>query len=234
LAEAAEAEAVAAEAGARAAAARARAIRLRQQAGRAPAGCESTTTPGDGTADGESARTIDAPAPNTARPGDYLRRRPTRKALAVGAAAALLVASLSASGYMVWHHRISSQERHRKEEFASAARQAVVTLMSLDSNKTKEDIQHIADISTGKFKDRFPMVAAQLNNGLQQSKVVTTVTVNDIGVETMTDHSAVVLIAATTNAKKPDGTQDPGFWHIAMGLTEDAGQPKISNVEFVQ
>lgn len=219
LAEAAEEEAAAAEAEARAATARARAIRLRHQA---------EVVPADSTA-------CEASPASIAAPRRWRLHRPPRKAAAVGATTLLICASLAASGYMVWHHHIAAQERQRTAEFAAAARQAAVTLMSLDSSKTKQDIDRISDISTGKFKDRFPMIAAQLSNGLQQSKVVvTTVTVNDVAVETMTDHSAIVLLAATTNAKKPDGADEPGYWHIAMALTKDGGKPKISNVEFVQ
>ncbi|MGH3558047.1 MAG: hypothetical protein ACRDTK_11260 [Mycobacterium sp.] len=228
LAEAAEAEAAAAEAEARAAAARARAIRLRRQADAPP----PNHSDGGDTADPDGDGTAGAPAASTAR--SRRLRRPRRKTVAAGAATVLVCASLAASGYMAWQHRIVAQERQRAAEFAAAARQDVVTLMSLDFNKTPEDLQRIADNSTGNFKNHFPLVAEQLTKGLQQSKVVTTATVTDVAVESMTENSAVVLVAATTNAKSPDGAEQPRSWHIALGLTKDGGQPKMSNVEFVQ
>jgi Mce-associated membrane protein len=216
-AEAVETEAAAAEAEARAAVARARAIRLRRQ----------TAQPDDGDTAEPEGTTADTTS------GAPLQRRPG-KVVAVAAAVVLLSAALAASGYMAWHHRVAAQERQRNAEFAAAAREAVVTFMSLDFNKLEEDIQRISDITTGQFKDRFPIIGDQMAKRVQQSKFVTTATVNDVAVESMTANSAIVLVAATTETKSPDGEQEPQFWHISLGLTEDGGQPKISNIEFVQ
>jgi Mce-associated membrane protein len=223
LAEAAEAEA--AEVEAQAAAARARAIRLRRQAeGNDDHSVDTDTTDADADSRG---------------PRRWRLRRPTRKTMAVGAAIILICASLALTGYFVWVDRIASQKRQRSDEFVAAARQDVMTLMSLDFNKTKEDMQRISDNTTGSFKEHFPVVALQLTNGLQRSKVVTTVSVNDVAVESMTDNSAVVLVAATTQAKSPDDPQPNDkpqlqIWHIVLTLLRDKGQPKMSNVEFVQ
>ena len=46
-------------------------------------------------------------------------------------------------------------DQQRRAEFEAAARQGVVTLMSLDYNKAKEDVQRIIDNSTGEFKKDF-------------------------------------------------------------------------------
>jgi Mce-associated membrane protein len=222
LAEAAEAEAAAVEA--QAAEARARAVRLRRQA--------------EADADGDDA-VIDAPATGSRMPRRWRLRRPTSKTMAVGAAIIVICASLALTGYFVWVDRIASQKRQRSAEFAAAARQDVMALMSLDFNKTKEDMQRISDNTTGSFKEHFPVVALQLTNGLQRSKVVTTVTVNDVAVESMTDNSAVVLVGATTQAKSPEDPQPNDkqqlqTWHIVLTLLRDKGQPKMSKVEFVQ
>jgi Mce-associated membrane protein len=222
LAEAAEAEAAAVEA--QAAEARARAVRLRRQA--------------EADADGDDA-VIGAPATGSRMPRRWRLRRPTSKTMAVGAAIIVICASLALTGYFVWVDRIASQKRQRSAEFAAAARQDVMALMSLDFNKTKEDMQRISDNTTGSFKEHFPVVALQLTNGLQRSKVVTTVSVNDVAVESMTDNSAVVLVAATTQAKSPDDPhpndkQQLQTWHIVLNLLRDKGQPKMSNVEFVE
>jgi Mce-associated membrane protein len=232
LAEAAEAEAAEAEAAgaeARAAVARARAIRLRQEAESAQ------PVSGDDTSDVTSvdvdveATTGTAISARRARP-----HRSSSKALSVGAAIVVLGACGAASGYMVWHHHLVAQKGLVAADFVAAARKDVAALMSLDFNKTQEDMQRIADNSTGAFKQHFPVIAQQLTQGLQRSKVVTTVTVGDVAVESMTDNSAVVLIAATTQAKEADGPPEPRSWHIALTLLRDGGQPKMSNVEFVQ
>lgn len=230
VAEAAEAEAAAAEAEARAAAARARAIRLRREADTAKTSERSADAD---TADSDDdVAAPDAPAVRTSR--SQRLRRPTGKALAAGAGIILICASLAASGYMFRQDRIALQQRQRADEYATAARQGISNLMSLDFNKTEEDMQRIADSSTGNFKNSFPVIAEQLTKGLQESKVTTTVTVHDVAVESMTNDSAIVLVAATTEAKAPDGPPQPRTWHIALGLRRDGGKPKMANIEFVQ
>jgi Mce-associated membrane protein len=154
--------------------------------------------------------------------------------VAVAAGIVLMCASLAASGYMFSHDRIALQQRQRAAEYATAAREGIGTLMSLDFNKAKEDMQRIADNSTGNFKNTFPAIAEKLTKGLEQSKVTTTVTVHDVAVESMTDNSAIVLVAATTEAKGPDGPPQPRSWQIALGLRRDGGKPKMANIEFVQ
>jgi Mce-associated membrane protein len=235
VAEAAEAEAAAVEA--QAAEARARAVRLRRQAEADHHHSVDTDTT-DGDPDGDDA-VIDAPATGSRMPRRWRLRRPTSKTMAVGAAIIVICASVAVTGYFVWVDRVASQKRQRSAEFAAAARQDVMTLMSLDFNKTKEDMQRISDNTTGSFKEHFPVVALQLTNGLQRSKVVTTVSVNDLAVESMSDNSAVVLVAATTQAKSPDDPQPNDkqqlqSWHIVLTLLRDKGQPKMSKVEFVQ
>lgn len=224
MAEAAEAEAAATEAEARAAAARARAKRLRGEAeSTAPdqlAGCDDDAAPPD---------TL---AVRTSR--SRRLRRPSSKAAVIAAGIILICASLAASGYMFQQNRVASQQRQRAAEYAEAARQNITTLMSLDFNKTTEDMQRIADNSTGNFKNSFPLIAEQLTKGLQESKVTTTVTVHDVAVESMTDNSAIVLVAATTEAKGPEGPPQSRPWHIALGLRKDGGKPKMANIEFVQ
>ncbi|MGH3958025.1 hypothetical protein [Mycobacterium sp.] len=227
LAEAAEAEAAAAEAAARAAAARARAIRLRREAGTTPPDPSDGADTADADDDGSA---LDTPAAARSRP----LRRPGRKAVAVAAGIMLICASLAASGYMFSRDRIASQQRQRAAEYAAAARQDIGALMSLDFAKPQENMQRIADNSTGNFKNSFPVIADKLTKGLEQSKVTTTVTVHDVAVESMTDNSAIVLVAATTEAKVPDGPPQPRSWHIALGLRRDGGKPKMANIEFVQ
>jgi Mce-associated membrane protein len=212
-AERAEAEAEAAEAQARAAAARARAVRLRREAEAAQADLS----------DGADCADLD---------GESGTRR--GKAIAVASAVLLISAALSASGFMAWQHRIASQHRQHVAEFAAAARQDITALMSLDPNSANDDMKRISNNSTGAFKGSFPMIAAQLTKGLQKANVATTVTVNDVAVESMTDNSAIVLVAATTEAKAPDGPPQQRAWHISLGLRTEGGRPKMSHVEFVQ
>lgn len=217
LAEAAEAEADAAEA--RAVAARARTLELRRQAEAAKGDVDD----GDGVASVNRRRWL--------RGG-----RPRRKRPVVGAVVAVAVtcALLGASGYMTWQHRGAVRERDRSAQFAAAARQGVVALTSMDFHTAEHDVQRILDSSTGAFKDDFQSRAGDFTKDVEQSKVVTKGTVNAAAVESMTGASAVVLVAATSEVTNSTGAQlEPRAWRLSVSLLEDAGQIKMSKVEFI-
>lgn len=161
--------------------------------------------------------------------------RPGRKTVAGGAAMMLICTALAAIGYMEWQHRTIVHERQHAAEYAEAARQAVVTLMSIDANQAKEDLQRVIDNSTGQFKDQLSVTARNIADGIEQSKVSTKVTVDAVAVQSMTDDSAVVLVAAHTNLMKADNTKrQPASWRLRISLDRDGGQLKMSKVEFVQ
>ena len=123
---------------------------------------------------------------------------------------------------MAINHRHQAAEQQRRAEYAAAGRQSVVTLMSLDFNKAKDDVQRIIDNSTGQFRDDFKNQADDFVNVAQQSKVITEVTVNATAVESMTNDSAVVLVSATsrvTNAEGASRSRAPGGCQSASSAT---------------
>jgi Mce-associated membrane protein len=156
------------------------------------------------------------------------------KVLAAALAVACTAALITLSVLMVIGHRNEVAEQQRRAEFAAAARQSVVTLMSLDFNKAKEDVQRIIDNSTGQFRDDFKNQADDFIKVAQDSKVVTEVTVNATGVESMTDDSAVVLVSATSRVTNAAGAkQEPRSWRLSVNLQREGDQIKMSKVEFV-
>jgi Mce-associated membrane protein len=75
----------------------------------------------------------------------------------------------------------------------------------------------------------------ELVKGAQQSKVSTKATVQSVAVESMTENSAVVLVAATTEGTTPGNTKlPPGSWRISLTLLRENGQVKTSEFEFVR
>ncbi|MCW2518530.1 MAG: hypothetical protein JWR46_1149, partial [Mycobacterium sp.] len=75
----------------------------------------------------------------------------------VGAALVVIltVGLLGASAWMTFQHRQVVAEQQRTAEFAAAARQGVVTLMSLNFNSAADDVKRILDNTTGDFKKDF-------------------------------------------------------------------------------
>jgi Mce-associated membrane protein len=227
-----------ARAEARAEAARARVLRLSRQADAASSGQVKTTETADPEdTDGAADRSVGEkqPAPTrSARVRRLVLRRPGRNSLAVAAVVVLICAALGTSGYVSWYHRKAVNERQHAAEFAAAARQAAVTLMSIDPNKARDDVQRIIDDSTGPFKAGIMLSAEELVKSVEQSKVSTKAAVKAVAVESMTDKSAVVLVATRAEVANPgQGAPPARSWRIVMDLQRDAGRIKVSKVEFV-
>lgn len=245
-AEQAEAEAAEAEAIASAARARARALRLRREAEAAartpqadtaeaetPEALESAETP-----DAEAEATDAAEEPAVVAPAETpaargrLSRVPWR-VIAYTVTALLTVALVAVSVFMFVQHRQAQAEQQRSAEFAAAARQGVVTLMSLNFNTAKDDVARIIDNATGKFKEDFEASAADFTTVAERSKVVTEANVNATAVQSMTDNSAVVLVAATSRITNETGAkQDPRTWRLIVDVVRDGDRIKLSKVEF--
>ncbi len=224
-----------AQAEARAEAAHARAIRLRQQA--EAASSDQDNRPGVEEPDGEGDGRV-APAEGEAESAPSRRRRlhrPSRKALAVIVALVFVCATLAASGYLLWLHHKAVQQRQRTAEFATAARNAVVTMMSIDPGKARDDMQRFADDTTGLFKAGILLGAEDAVKAVEQSKVSSKGAVQAVAVQSMTEDSAIVLVAAKTEFTKPGQAKpDSRSSRLVVSVQRDGGQLKISRVEFVQ
>lgn len=179
----------------------------------------------DGSADAEAL---------LARPRRRLRLN--RSVVAAVLAVAVILAALSGSVYMVVQHRDAIRHRERVAEFAAAARQGVVTLTSLDFNNAKHDVQRILDDSTGTFRDDMAKVADDFVAVVEQSKVVEQGSVQAVAVDldSVTDDSAVVLVASTSEVTNAAGAkQDPRKFRLIVTITREGDQLKMSKVEFV-
>ncbi|MGB8407046.1 MAG: hypothetical protein WCE30_23595 [Mycobacterium sp.] len=228
-----EAEAEAAEAEALAAAARAKAtaIRLRREAEEIQAA--------------QSARAESSDTPPNADPLELetfvVAARSKTPVWAISAATLIVVLSLGLAGFGGWvmwhHHQVQTNqaaEQHRRAEFAAAAAQGVVNLMSLDYRHAQQDVQRILDGTTGDFKKDFEATAQDFVKVAESSKSVTEATVTATAVQAMTQDTATVLVAATTkvtNAASKD--QQPRSWRWSVDVARDGGQIKLAKVEFV-
>jgi Mce-associated membrane protein len=173
-----------------------------------------------------------------AEPRWYRRwlRRPRPATLAASLAFIVIAASLAVSADIVLQHRNASQQRHLAAESAAAAREGVVTLTSLDFNDAKAGVQRIIGNSTGSFRDDFAKMAGDFTKVVEQSKVVERGTVQALAVDldSMTNDSAVVLVASTSEVTNAAGAkQDPRTFRLIVTLTRDGDRLKMSKVEFV-
>jgi len=156
--------------------------------------------------------------------------------VAMALAALLTTALLAATGFMLWQHQLAARQHHRAAEYAAAARQGVVNLMSIDYATAQDSVQRVLDSSTGRFRSNFAETADDFVKALKDEKIVTKATVNEAAVESMTDDSAVVMVSATSRRDGPQAPKDqqqPRLWRVVLTLQRDGDQIKMSGVEFV-
>ena len=263
-AEAAEAEALAAAARARARAARLRREALAAAEGEAETKAEAAVAEGHGDAPAAEAADKEAPAAEAqaeeaeetaeysdesdaeasgeaaeaaepqSRPARWRRRLPSLSVMWKVAAIILIICFAVASGYMAWQHREATEREQRAARFVAGARQGVVNMTSLNFTKAKEDVQRVIDSSTGEFRDDFQRSAKDFTTVVEKSKVFTEGTVNAAALESMDEHSASVLVSATSKITNAAGAKDePRAWRLRVAVTEDGGQYKMSKVDFV-
>lgn len=203
-------------------------------------------TPEDGPEDAESAdesseaETLeaddDSPDAVASESGRRWPARPKMSSIAAVLAVVISLGAVGASVEMAVLHKHAVRERAQVAEYAAAARQGVVTLTSLDFEHAKEGVQHIVEVSTGTFKDDFLKMADDFTNVVEQSKVVSqgSVQAAAVDLDSMTDNSAVVLVASTSEVTNAAGAkQDPRKYRLIVTMTRDGGQLKMSKVEFV-
>lgn len=141
---------------------------------------------------------------------------------------------LGASGWMIWQHRQAEHRQQLAAEYTAAARQTVVTLMSLDFNHAQDAVKNILDNSTGEFREDFEAQSKDFVKLAQDAKVVTEANVTGAAVDTMTDNDAVVLVAVNTQVTNTTGAnKQPRPWRVAVNMVREGDQIKLSKVEFV-
>ena len=186
----------------------------------------------------EPDETVTAGEVAEAEPGPARRRRrlPSLSLSAISKAAAIILicAFAAATGYMMWQDHDATERAQRAASFVAGARQGIINMTSLDFNRAKEDVQRVIDSSTGSFRDDFAQRAKDFTSVVEQSKVVTQGTVSSAALESMDEHSASVLILATSKITNAAGAKDePRIFRLRVTVTEDGGQYKMSKVDFV-
>lgn len=231
----ADAEDEVAQAEARVEAARSRLARLRRAAESDDAN-ESDDADEDAAVEQRSTESVRARL-RSRRPSRRLRslRRPGRRAVAAGVGVALASASLAVAGYMLRQHHTLTHKQQLSQEYAAAARQSVITLMSIDANHPKEDIQRIIDASTGPLKDQISVMSSVMLKQAEDAKTTSRVNVEAVAVESATENSGVALVVAKSDVTDAENKQrPPQLWRLTIEIVRDGGQLKMSKVDFLQ
>ncbi|PRC45060.1 hypothetical protein C6A85_97065 [Mycobacterium sp. ITM-2017-0098] len=141
---------------------------------------------------------------------------------------------VAVGGLLMWQHQKLLDDERNRAEFSAAARQAVVTLMSIDFDNPEGSVQRIIDSSTDPFRTEFESAAADFVKVSKDAKVTTTATANAVAVDSVTSDAAVVLVAASSTVTDEAGAQEaPRNWRLTVDLRRDGDQIKLSKVEFI-
>jgi len=136
---------------------------------------------------------------------------------------------------MLWQHHTAAHNRQLAAEFNAAARQGITALMSIDPDHAKEDVQRMIDASTGEQKNTLSVLSTLIVKKAEESKVGSKVTVEAVAIESLSDNSGVVLVAAKTDATGPDNVKPPpALFRLSVNMDRDGGQLKMSKVDFLQ
>jgi Mce-associated membrane protein len=156
-------------------------------------------------------------------------------AIAAAVAVILVCTFIGLSAYMVLQHRDATKRQEREAAFVAGAKQGVLSMISLDFSKAKEDVQRVIDGSTGQFKDDFQHRANDFISVVTQSKAITEGTVNVAALESVNGGSAVVLVSATSLVtNSPPGKDVPPLvWRLRVTVSDVGGYYKMSKVEYV-
>jgi Mce-associated membrane protein len=152
-----------------------------------------------------------------------------------GAAGVIATAALlAAGGFMIKYQQDVRAHDSARAEFAAAARQVVVTLMSIDFKNPQDSVQRIVDNSVDPFRQEFQGAAEDFVKVSEDAKVTTKATVNASAVESMTADTASVLVSASSTVTNAEGAEEaPRNWRLKVDLKRDGDQIKMSKVEFV-
>lgn len=147
-------------------------------------------------------------------------------ALAVGG---LLVSDV----LMLVGHRAVIQRERQAAEYSAAARQGVVTVMSLNYETVDDDVKRILDNSTGEFRKDFEAHADDFIKTAREAKAIAEAAATVSGIESMSANEAVVLVAATTKVTNAAGAKEElRSWRLTIHMTRDGDQAKVSKVDF--
>ncbi|MFF2112074.1 hypothetical protein [Rhodococcus koreensis] len=185
---------------------------------------------------------LDQPGPD--RPGDEApagavpdseERAPTRGFLIGLATTAVIAIAAVVVGGVSWTNlRTEQTAQSRDEQVLETARQVVVNLVTLRHQSVDEDIQRVADGTTGPFRDQFTSASGSFGDVLNQGQVESTGEVKEAGLVEADDDHAVVLAAVTStvkNTEAPDG--EIRVYRMKVSLDSVDGNWLVSDVEFV-
>ena len=99
------------------------------------------------------------------------------------------------------------QQRQRTAEFAAGAPECDSAMLTINASTARADVQRFIDETTGEFKAGILLSAEEFVKAIEQSNANSKGSVQAVAVQSMTDNSAIVLVAAKSELTKPDAAK---------------------------
>ncbi|VEG40200.1 membrane protein [Mycolicibacterium flavescens] len=154
---------------------------------------------------------------------DSLRRRwlrkPTRKTVALGLGAVLLLGSLATSAVLAVDLQRERAVTDAGQQALAAAQQYAVVLTSVDAAKLDENFAAVLDGATGEFKKMYSESSSQLKQALIDNKARADGKVVAAGIKSATQDKVEVMLfldQSVTNALNPEPRLDRNRIIITM------------------
>ncbi|AOW93464.1 hypothetical protein BFN03_14600 [Rhodococcus sp. WMMA185] len=187
---------------------------------------------------GPSSVSVAAPmAPSTGSASPAAEPRPRsrpRFSLGWGLTGLLIVALLAATVVLLFDHRSAQERDNRRQAFVDTARQTVLNLTTIHPETAKEDVDRIVAGASGEFLDEFRGREGPFVDVVKAAEVTTTGEIVEAGIESETNISAKVLVAARTMVTSADQpAPSPRDFRMRVTVSEVDGKLTASKVEFV-
>lgn len=159
----------------------------------------------------------------------------SRVALGARVGFAVVVVLAVLTGWLGYRAYQSYGVEQQREAFLQAGRQAATALTNVSWETADADVQRVLDSASGTFFDDFQKRAESYLEVVKQVQSKSEGAITSSALESVDDNTAKVLVSVTvksTNAGVPE--QAPQFWRMRLTVEENAGQAKVSDVEFIE
>lgn len=170
-------------------------------------------------AEPESESGAKADEPETDSPRRRWLRRPSRKTVALGLGALLVVGSLAVSAVLAIDLKREREVTDAGQQALAAAQQYAVVLTSVDAAKLDENFTAVLDGATGEFKQMYSESSSQLKQALIDNKASADGKVIAAGIKSATKDKVEVMLfldQSVTNALNPKPRLDRNRIIITM------------------
>lgn len=155
----------------------------------------------------------------------------------IGALAVVLVALLAAAGLLVTSRAsVDDGLTTAQRDVAEAARTEALAFLTVDHDDMDPLIDAVLAGATGDFKEQYESQRAMLTSEAERTEATSTGEVVSLGVGSVDDTSADVVVAANSTVTNTSTGSEPQvrYYRLRLDLVREGDRWLTSNLEFVR